>query len=131
MLICQIKIWGFFILGLGLGNQYFLNSAHSLRSGFTLKKLYTIVVINLYINNIGTISRAQRYKNKYKIELADSYKFEMQQLGQFYDFYKLQHDSDYANKVYIEFKDLETKAYLGIIVGFIGLIAVIGQFIIP
>ncbi|MFK5891102.1 MAG: potassium channel family protein [Flavobacteriaceae bacterium] len=54
------------------------------------------------------------YKNKYKFELDDSYKFEMQQLGQFYDFYKLQHDSDYANQVYIEFKDLETKrlAYL-------------------
>ena len=51
------------------------------------------------------------YKTKYKIELEDSYKFEMQQLGQFYDFYKLQHDSDYANQVYIEFKDLETKRY--------------------
>ena len=51
------------------------------------------------------------YKTKYKIELEDAYKFEMQQLGQFYDFYKLQHDSDYANQVYIEFKDLETKRY--------------------
>ena len=51
------------------------------------------------------------YKNRYKIELADAYKFEMQQLGQFHDFYKLQHDSDYANQVYIEFKDLETKRY--------------------
>lgn len=51
------------------------------------------------------------YKNKYKIQLEESYKFEMQQLGQFYDFYKLQHDSDYANEVYIEFKDLETKRY--------------------
>lgn len=51
------------------------------------------------------------YKTKYKIELEDSYKFEMQQLGQFYDFYKLQHDSNYANQVYIEFKDLETKRY--------------------
>lgn len=51
------------------------------------------------------------YKNKHKLELTDSYKFEMQQLGQFYDFYKLQHDSDYANEVYIEFKDLETKRY--------------------
>ena len=51
------------------------------------------------------------YKNRYKVELADAYKFEMQQLGQFYDFYKLQHDSDYANEVYIEFKDLETKRY--------------------
>ena len=51
------------------------------------------------------------YKTKYKIELEDAYKFEMQLLGQFYDFYKLQHDSDYANQVYIEFKDLETKRY--------------------
>mgnify|MGYP005990990637 CR=1 FL=1 len=46
---------------------------------------------------------------KYKVEKA--YKFEMQLLGQFYDFYKLQHDSDYANLVYIEFKNLETKRY--------------------
>lgn len=35
----------------------------------------------------------------------------MQLLGQFYDFYKLQHDSDYANLVYVEFKNLETKRY--------------------
>ena len=46
---------------------------------------------------------------KYKVEKA--YKFEMQLLGQFYDFYKLQHDSDYANLVYVEFKNLETKRY--------------------
>lgn len=51
------------------------------------------------------------YKNKYKYELDNSYKFEMQLLGQFYDFYKLQHDSDYANEVYVEFKNLETKRY--------------------
>ena len=51
------------------------------------------------------------YKNKYKYELDNSYKFEMQLLGQFYDFYKLQHDSDYANEVYIEFKNLETQRY--------------------
>ncbi|UAM99954.1 potassium channel family protein [Polaribacter litorisediminis] len=53
----------------------------------------------------------ENYKNRDKVALADSYKFEMQQLGQFYDFYKLQHDSDYANQVYIEFKNLETKRY--------------------
>jgi len=51
------------------------------------------------------------YKNKYKFELDNSYKFEMQLLGQFYDFYKLQHDSDYANEVYVEFKNLETQRF--------------------
>jgi hypothetical protein len=51
------------------------------------------------------------YKNKYKFEYENSYKFEMRLLGQFYDFYKIQHDSDYANKVYVEFKNLETKRY--------------------
>lgn len=58
-----------------------------------------------------TDSVYNNYKNKYKYELDNSYKFEMQLLGQFYDFYKLQHDSDYANEVYVEFKDLETKRY--------------------
>jgi hypothetical protein len=52
-----------------------------------------------------------QYKNKYKYELDNSYKFEMQLLGQFYDFYKLQHDSDYANEVYVEFKNLETQRF--------------------
>ena len=51
------------------------------------------------------------YKNKYKFEYENSYKFEMQLLGQFYDFYKLQHDADYSNQVYVEFKNLETKRY--------------------
>jgi hypothetical protein len=51
------------------------------------------------------------YKNKYKYELDNSYKFEMQLLGQFYDFYKLQHDSDYANEVYVELKNLETQRF--------------------
>jgi hypothetical protein len=51
------------------------------------------------------------YKTKYKYELDNSYKFEMQLLGQFYDFYKLQHDSDYANEVYVELKNLETQRF--------------------
>lgn len=51
------------------------------------------------------------YKHKYKYQLDNAYKFEMQLLGQFYDFYKLQHDSDYANEVYVEFKNLETQRY--------------------
>ena len=51
------------------------------------------------------------YKNKYKFEYENSYKYEMQLLGQFYDFYKLQHDADYSNQVYVEFKNLETKRY--------------------
>ena len=51
------------------------------------------------------------YKNKYKFEFENSYKFEMQLLGQFYEFYKDQHDTDYANKVYVEFKNLETRRF--------------------
>ncbi|WP_347174590.1 hypothetical protein [Polaribacter uvawellassae] len=51
------------------------------------------------------------YKSRYKFENEYSYKFEMRMLGQFYDFYKVQHDSEYANKVYVEFKNLETKRY--------------------
>ena len=58
-----------------------------------------------------TDSVFNNYKDtgKYKVEKA--YKFEMQLLGQFYDFYKLQHDGDYANLVYVEFKNLETQRY--------------------
>ncbi len=51
------------------------------------------------------------YKDTGKFKVEKAYKFEMQLLGQFYDFYKLQHDSDYANLVYVEFKNLETKRY--------------------
>ena len=51
------------------------------------------------------------YKSRFKYEYEKSYKFEMRMLGQFYDFYKMQHDADYANKVYVEFKNLETLRY--------------------
>ncbi|WKD86921.1 hypothetical protein KCTC32516_02301 [Polaribacter huanghezhanensis] len=64
-----------------------------------------------YYDLYYTDSVFDNYKNRYKIEYENSYKFEMQLLGQFYDFYKLQHDSDYANQVYVEFKNLETKHY--------------------
>ena len=67
---------------------------------------------SLYYDEIYKVdSIFDTYKNKFKYELDNSYKFEMQLLGQFYDFYKLQHDSDYANEVYVEFKNLETKRY--------------------
>ncbi|MCE7990837.1 MAG: hypothetical protein HEP71_02610 [Roseivirga sp.] len=49
------------------------------------------------------------YSSSYKYQIEKSYKFEMQLLGQFYDFYKLQHDTDYANQVYTAFKNLETQ----------------------
>lgn len=67
----------------------------------------TLDYVELYMAD----SVFNNYKNKYKYELDNSYKFEMQLLGQFYNFYKLQHDSDYANEVYVEFKNLETKRY--------------------
>ena len=56
-----------------------------------------------------TIFNQYKTTGKYKIEKA--FKFEMQLLGQFYDFYKQQHDGNYANQVYVEFKNLETKRY--------------------
>lgn len=64
-----------------------------------------------YYDLYYTDSVFNNYKDQYKFEYENSYKFEMQLLGQFYDFYKLQHDSDYANEVYVEFKNLETKRY--------------------
>jgi len=64
-----------------------------------------------YYDLYYTDSVFNNYKNRHKIEYENAYKFEMQLLGQFYDFYKLQHDSDYANQVYVEFKNLETKRY--------------------
>ena len=51
------------------------------------------------------------YQTIHKYKLEESYKFEQQLLGQFYDFYKQKHDSDYANLVYVEIKNLETKRY--------------------
>ena len=72
-----------------------------------MSKDETLNYDDLYIND--TIFDS--YKNRFKYEYENSYKFEMRLLGQFYDFYKLQHDADYANKVYVEFKDLETKRY--------------------
>ena len=51
------------------------------------------------------------YQTIHKFQLENSYKFEKQLLGQFYDFYKKQHDSDYANLVYVETKNLETRRY--------------------
>ncbi|MFT4575983.1 MAG: hypothetical protein ACI9SI_000899 [Polaribacter sp.] len=51
------------------------------------------------------------YISNGRYEVENAYKFEMQLLGQFYDFYKLQHDSNYANSVYVEFKNLETQRY--------------------
>jgi len=51
------------------------------------------------------------YKDKYRFEMEKAYKYEMRLLGNFYDFYKAQHDSDFANDVYIELKNLETQRY--------------------
>ncbi len=51
------------------------------------------------------------YKNKYRYQIENAYKDEMRLLGNFYDFYKKQHDTEYANEVYVELKDLETKRF--------------------
>ncbi|PLX14255.1 MAG: hypothetical protein C0598_01785 [Marinilabiliales bacterium] len=51
------------------------------------------------------------YKNQFRIENAKAYKYEMRLLGNFYDFYKAQHDKEFASDVYVELKNLETKRY--------------------
>ncbi|MFK5891103.1 MAG: hypothetical protein QM486_10290 [Flavobacteriaceae bacterium] len=51
------------------------------------------------------------YKNKFRYQIENAYKDEMRLLGNFYDFYKKQHDTEYANEVYIELKELETQRF--------------------
>ena len=51
------------------------------------------------------------YKNKFRFENAKAYKYEMRLLGNFYDFYKAQHDKEFASDVYVELKNLETKRF--------------------
>jgi Ion channel len=51
------------------------------------------------------------YKNKYRYRIENAYKDEMRLLGNFYDFYKKQHDTEYANEAYVELKELETKRF--------------------
>jgi len=51
------------------------------------------------------------YKNKFRYQIENAYKDEMRLLGNFYDFYKKQHDTEYANAVYVELKELETQRF--------------------
>jgi len=51
------------------------------------------------------------YKNKFRFENDKAYKYEMRLLGNFYDFYKAQHDIEFASDVYVELKNLETKRF--------------------
>jgi len=52
-----------------------------------------------------------QYKNKFRYQIGNAYKDEMRLLGNFYDFYKAQHDTEYANEVYVELKELETHRF--------------------
>ena len=103
-------------------NQFSIN--HVYRWNQWKGKVHSLAGYDSYIKHLLETGNESSYDELYlsddvynsyvtasKYELTTAYKFEMQLLGQFYDFYKLQHDSDYANDVYVEFKDLETKRY--------------------
>ncbi len=51
------------------------------------------------------------YIETYKYKLENAYKYEKRLLGTFYDFYKIQYDSDFANATYVKMKDLDTQRY--------------------
>lgn len=55
--------------------------------------------------------KAYNLLDKFKSRLAeqtDAYKTEISSLGKFYRFYKDKHDTEFANEVYIQLKNLET-----------------------
>jgi hypothetical protein len=64
--------------------------------------------------NIYTVKNLDYYANRYSFENGIVYKAEQRLRGKLMSFYKAQNDSEYANAVYMESKDLETKrlAYL-------------------
>lgn len=79
--------------------EYVLNLYNNDESINTYKDLYTNdSILNSYIKS-----------NKYTFEKA--YKYEKRVLGSFYDFYKSQYDTDFANSVYVTLKDLDTSRY--------------------
>ncbi|WP_288955603.1 potassium channel family protein [uncultured Polaribacter sp.] len=53
----------------------------------------------------------QKYIHNGGYELENAFKYEKRLTGSFYDFYKSQYDTDFANKTYVRLKDLETKRY--------------------
>ncbi|WP_144894920.1 potassium channel family protein [Lutibacter sp. Hel_I_33_5] len=78
-----------------------------------LEKLYKKSALNSasmesMFNNDSILNT---YASQYKFQIENSYKFEKRLLGSFYDSYKSQYDTDFANKVYITLKDLETQRY--------------------
>jgi hypothetical protein len=82
---------------------------------------YSEYIKQLYINRaLNSASQEELFYNDsilktylggYKYQIENSFKSEKRLIGSFYDFYKSQYDTDYANKVYVTLKDLETLRY--------------------
>tara|TARA_R110002073_G_scaffold108336_3_gene243407 strand:+ start:75579 stop:77414 length:1836 start_codon:yes stop_codon:yes gene_type:complete len=66
------------------------------KSGFNYKELFTEPIVDNYLKT-------------YRVQDKNAFKNETKLLGKFFSKYKEDHDTEFANKVYIEIKDLETK----------------------
>ncbi|MFY9242676.1 MAG: potassium channel family protein [Polaribacter sp.] len=64
-----------------------------------------------YVSLFNNDSILKSYINTHKYKLESAFKYEKRLIGSFYDYYKSQYDTDFANKTYISLKDLETKRY--------------------
>lgn len=64
-----------------------------------------------YISLFNNDSILKSYINSHKYKLESAFKYEKRLLGSFYDYYKSQYDTDFANTVYVTLKDLDTKRY--------------------
>lgn len=78
-----------------------------------IRKLYIERALNsaTYENLFYNDSIFRTYVDTYKYKLENAYKYEKRLLGSFYDHYKSQYDTDFANTTYITLKDLDTARY--------------------
>tara|TARA_R110000787_G_scaffold271939_5_gene379234 strand:- start:13659 stop:15518 length:1860 start_codon:yes stop_codon:yes gene_type:complete len=78
-----------------------------IRTLYLARALNSASIEDLFNND----SIINTYKEKYKFQLENAYKYEKRLLGTFYDFYKSQYDSDFSNATYVKLKDLDTQRY--------------------
>lgn len=78
-----------------------------------IRKLYVERALNsaTYENLFYNDSILKTYVDTYKYQLENAYKYEKRLLGSFYDHYKSQYDTDFANTTYVTLKDLDTARY--------------------
>ncbi len=65
--------------------------------------------IDNFRDNLYSQAMLDTYLNKFRVENSRAFREESKMLGQFYDKYKGEHDTENANKVYVDLKDLETQ----------------------